>query len=91
MFSSACRAKPSSAKSIGELPALKKHQAIFIPRGCYYAFANETQEPCILLRFGASPEGYGSARVDAQGNAIRGRAHKEGAIAPVLIKGVFFE
>lgn len=75
----------------GKLPALKKHQAIFIPRGCYYAFSNDTQEPCILLRFGASPEGYGSARVDSQGNPIRGRAHKEGAAAPVLIEGAFFE
>jgi oxalate decarboxylase/phosphoglucose isomerase-like protein (cupin superfamily) len=75
----------------GRLPALKKHQAIFIPRGCYYAFSNESQEPCILLRFGASPEGYGSARVDAHGNPIRGRAHKEGAVAPELIEGAFFE
>src|SRR3954468_10418472 len=24
----------------GPLPALKKHQAIFIPRGCYYSFSN---------------------------------------------------
>lgn len=75
----------------GQLPALKKHQAIFIPRGCFYCFSNETEEPCILLRFGASPEGYGSARVDSQGNAIRGRAHKEGAAEPVLIEGAFFE
>ena len=75
----------------GLLPPLKKHHAIFIPRGCYYAFSNESQEPCILLRFGASPVGYGSARVDAQGNPIRGRAHKEGAVTPVLIEGAFFE
>jgi mannose-6-phosphate isomerase-like protein (cupin superfamily) len=75
----------------GELPALKKHQAIFIPRGCYYSFSNETEDPCILLRFGASPDGYGSARLDPQGKPIAGRAHKEGAVAPVLIEGAFFE
>ena len=75
----------------GELPALKKHQAIFIPCGCYYSFSNETEEPCILLRFGASPEGYGSERLDPEGRPVRGRAHKEGAVAPVLIDGQFFE
>ena len=75
----------------GELPTLKKHQAIFIPKGCYYSFSNETNEPCILLRFGASPDGYGSERLDPQGKPIAGRAHKEGAVAPVLIEGAFFE
>jgi len=75
----------------GELPALQKHQAIFIPKGCYYSFSNETNEPCILLRFGASPDGYGSERLDPQGKPIAGRAHKEGAVAPVLIEGAFFE
>jgi len=75
----------------GELPALRKHQAIFIPKGCYYSFSNETNEPCILLRFGASPDGYGSERLDPQGKPIAGRAHKEGAVAPVLIEGGFFE
>jgi mannose-6-phosphate isomerase-like protein (cupin superfamily) len=75
----------------GELPPLKKHQAIFIPRGCYYSFSNDTEEPCILLRFGASPDGYGSERLDPQGKPIAGRAHKEGAVAPVLIEGAFFE
>jgi mannose-6-phosphate isomerase-like protein (cupin superfamily) len=75
----------------GELPALKKHQVIFIPKGCQYSFSNETEEPCILLRFGASPDGYGSERIDPQGKPIAGRAHKEGAVAPVLIEGAFFE
>ena len=75
----------------GELPPLKKHQAIFIPKGCYYSFSNETDEPCIMVRFGTSPDGHGSQRVDPQGNPIRGRTHKEGAVAPVLIEGAFFE
>lgn len=56
----------------GELPALKKHQAVFIPRGCYYSFSNETEEPCILLRFGASPDGYGSAPARSAGKSHPG-------------------
>lgn len=75
----------------GPLPALRKHQAIFIPRGCYYSFSNETLEPCILLRFGASPDGYNSDRIDPQGKPIPGRAHQKDAVAPVLIPGAFFE
>jgi oxalate decarboxylase/phosphoglucose isomerase-like protein (cupin superfamily) len=75
----------------GALPALKKHQAIFIPRGCFYSFSNETEEPCILLRFGASADGHHGERIDPQGKPIAGRAHKAGAIAPVLIEGAFFE
>jgi hypothetical protein len=75
----------------GALPALKKHLAILIPRGCYYSFSNETEEPCVLLRFGASPDGYNSDRIDPQGKPIPGRAHQKGAVAPVLIEGAFFE
>src|SRR5580698_2241848 len=36
----------------GVLPPLRKHQAIFLPKGCFYSFSNETSEPCILVRFG---------------------------------------
>jgi hypothetical protein len=75
----------------GPLPALKKHQAIFVPRGCYYSFSNETEEPCILLRFGASPDGHSSERIDPQGRPIAGRGHQAGAVAPVLIENAFFE
>jgi oxalate decarboxylase/phosphoglucose isomerase-like protein (cupin superfamily) len=75
----------------GPLAPLKKHQAVFIPRGCFYSFSNETDEPCILARFGASPDGYSSERIDPQGKPIAGRSKKVGAPVPVLIDNAFFE
>jgi quercetin dioxygenase-like cupin family protein len=75
----------------GPLPALKKNQAIFLPRGCFYSFSNETDEPCVLLRFGAGPEGYASDRIDPRGRPIAGRAKQAGALKPVPIEGAFFE
>ena len=74
----------------GELPALKKNQAIFIPKGCYYSFSNETQDPCVLLRFGASIGSQHGDRIDPDGKTIAGRTHQHGAVAPVLIEGAFF-
>lgn len=75
----------------GPLPPLKKHQALFLPKGCFYSFSNETDEPLILIRFGASPRGYGSSRLDPQGKPIAGRASQHGAVKPVLIDNAFFE
>lgn len=75
----------------GPLPPLKKNQALFLPKGCFYSFSNETDEPLILIRFGASPKGYGSNRLDPHGKPIAGRASQHGAAKPVLIENKFFE
>lgn len=75
----------------GQLPPLRKHQALFLPKGCFYSFSNETDKPLIMIRFGASPKGYGSSRLDPKGKPIPGRGKQEGAAKPVLIDGAFFE
>ena len=75
----------------GELPTVRKNQAIFLPRGCFYSFSNEGDEPCVLLRIGAGDKGYTGARLDPAGKPIPGRAKQAGAVQPVLIEGAFFE
>lgn len=75
----------------GLLPPLKKHQALFLPKGCMYSFSNETDSPLIMIRFGASPKGYASSRLDPDGKPIAGRGQQHGAIKPVLIPGAYFE
>jgi hypothetical protein len=75
----------------GPLPPLKRHQAIFLPKGCFYSFSIETESPCVLLRFGASASGRAGARIDPAGRPIPGRSKQIGAIRPVLIEGAFFE
>jgi mannose-6-phosphate isomerase-like protein (cupin superfamily) len=75
----------------GPLPPLKKHQALFLPRGCFYSFSNEGELPLIMIRFGAGQKGYASARLDPDGKPIPGRAKQSGAAKPVLIEGAFFE
>jgi len=76
----------------GPLPPLKKHQALFLPKGCFYSFSNETDKPLILIRFGASPKGVGGGRrLDPRGEYIPGRASQHGAVKPVFIDNAFFE
>jgi mannose-6-phosphate isomerase-like protein (cupin superfamily) len=75
----------------GPLPPLKKNQALFLPKGCFYSFSNETDAPLIMIRFGASPKGYGSSRLDPTGRPIPGRGKQHGAVEPVPIDGAFFE
>ncbi|MGE5540318.1 MAG: cupin domain-containing protein [Gemmatimonas sp.] len=75
----------------GALPPLKKHQALFLPKGCFYSFSNETDEPLILIRFGAGGKSTGNARLDPDGKPLPGRAKLPGALKPVLIEGAFFE
>lgn len=75
----------------GALPPLKKHQALFLPKGCFYSFSNEGTEPLIMIRFGASPAGYKSGRLDPDGKPIPGRGKQAGAVKPVPIDGAFFE
>jgi len=73
------------------LPPLRRNQAIFLPRGCFYSFSNEQNEPCILLRVGAGEKERSGERLDPQGNPIVGRGKKAHAVKPVLIENAFFE
>lgn len=75
----------------GVLPPLKKNQMIFLPKGCYYSFSIEGDQPCVLLRFGAGLAEYGSHRIDPKGEPIVGRATQKGHVEPVLIENAFFE
>lgn len=76
----------------GPLPVVRKHQALFLPKGAFYSFSNEGTENLVLARFGASAPGTGlGRRLDPNGKFIPGRAQKEGAIPPHFIPGKFFE
>ena len=75
----------------GPLPVLKKNQALMLPRGAFYSFANETDEPLVMIRFGAMDRKARGDRLDPQGKPIPGRGKQKGAKPPVLIEGKFFE
>jgi mannose-6-phosphate isomerase-like protein (cupin superfamily) len=75
----------------GALPALKKNQALMLPRGAFYSFANETDEPLVMIRFGAMDKAAPGGRLDPQGKPIPGRGKQKGAKPPVFIEGKFFE
>jgi mannose-6-phosphate isomerase-like protein (cupin superfamily) len=75
----------------GPLPALKKNQALMLPRGAFYSFANETDEPLVMIRFGAMDRSAAGARLDPEGKPIPGRGKQKGAKPPVFIEGKFFE
>lgn len=75
----------------GPLPVLRKHQALMLPRGCFYSFSNESDEPLVLLRFGAMDKSFTGDRLDPQGKPIPGRGHAPGSKPPVFIEGAFFE
>src|SRR5262249_60246102 len=48
----------------GPLPVLKKNQALMLPKGAFYSFSNEGEEPLVMIRFGAMEE-------NAAGGALR--------------------
>src|SRR5215468_3761079 len=75
----------------GPLPALKKNQALMLPRGAFYSVANETDEPLVMIRFGAMDKTAPGGRLDPQGKPIPGRGKQKGAKPPVFIEGKFFE
>lgn len=75
----------------GPLPVLRKHQALMLPKGCFYSFSNDTDEPLVMLRFGAMEKNWKGDRLDPQGKPIPGRGHGPGAKPTVLIEGAFFE
>lgn len=74
----------------GEMPTLRKNQAIVIPRGSFYSFSNDGAEPLVLVRFGASRD-RSHGRLAPDGKPIPGRSQKPGAVKPVPIENAFFE
>jgi mannose-6-phosphate isomerase-like protein (cupin superfamily) len=75
----------------GLLPVLRKNQALVLPKGCFYSFSNESTEPLIMIRFGATDQAARGARLDPAGKPIPGRSKQTGAKAPVFIENAFFE
>src|SRR5581483_2542481 len=75
----------------GPLPVLKKNQALMLPKGCFYSFSNEGNEPLVMIRFGAMDKNASGARLDPQGKPIPGRGKQAGAKPPEFIPGRFFE
>jgi mannose-6-phosphate isomerase-like protein (cupin superfamily) len=75
----------------GLLPVLKKNQALMLPKGCFYSFSNEGEEPLVMIRFGAMDKNLPGGRLDPEGKPIPGRGKQHGAKPPVFIEGKFFE
>jgi mannose-6-phosphate isomerase-like protein (cupin superfamily) len=68
---------------------LAKNNAIVLPKGCFYQFANYGEEPLVMIRFGAHAEKF-DHRINPDGKQIGGRA-AEGYGEPELIENAFFE
>jgi mannose-6-phosphate isomerase-like protein (cupin superfamily) len=75
----------------GPLPVLRKHQALMLPKGCFYSFSNDAEEPLVMLRFGAMEKSWKGGRLDPQGKPIPGRGNAPGAKPAVFIEDSFFE
>ncbi len=75
----------------GPLPVLRKHQALMLPKGCFYSFSNDSEEPLVLLRFGAMEKNWTGDRLDPKGKPIPGRSQTHHSKKPVLIEGAYFE
>ena len=76
----------------GALPVLKKHQALMLPKGCFYSFSNDTDGAAghaALRRHGEELDGRPprSRRASRFSAAARRRA----ASRPILIDNAFFE
>ena len=75
--------------SDGEIAKLGKNNAIVLPKGCFYQFANYGKEPLVMIRFGAHKEKF-DHRINPDGKQIGGR-DSEGYGEPELIENAFFE
>jgi mannose-6-phosphate isomerase-like protein (cupin superfamily) len=75
----------------GPLPALKKNQALMLPRGAFYSFANETDEPLVMIRFGAMDKTAPGGRLDPQGKPIPAAASRKAPSRRCSFEGKFFE
>jgi mannose-6-phosphate isomerase-like protein (cupin superfamily) len=68
---------------------LGKNNAVVLPKGCFYQFANYGEEPLVMIRFGAHADKFDN-RINPDGQQIGGRA-SEGYGEPELIEDAFFE
>jgi mannose-6-phosphate isomerase-like protein (cupin superfamily) len=75
----------------GPLPVLRKNQALMLPKGCFYSFSNESTEPLVMIRFGATDKKLPDGRLDPAGKPIPGRGKAAGSKPAVLIENAFFE
>ena len=74
----------------GEIARVTRHQAIVLPKGCFYQFSNCGTEALVMARIGANKE-KDDWRIAPDGTRIPGRTHEQGYVAPVLIDNAFFE
>jgi mannose-6-phosphate isomerase-like protein (cupin superfamily) len=75
----------------GPLPVLRKNQALMLPKGCFYSFSNEGNEPLVMIRFGATDDRLPGGRLDPDGKPIPGRGKQAGSKPPVFIENAFYE
>lgn len=74
----------------GEIARLTKHQAIVLPKGCFYQFSNCGESPLVMARFGASRE-KDDWRIAPDGTRIPGRSSEQSYVEPVVIENAYFE
>ena len=76
----------------GNSTVLGRNEGILVPRGAFYRFESCADEPLVLLRVGATPEGRGPpSRLAPDGHPIPGDSAENGYRAPVFIEGAFYE
>ncbi len=73
----------------GALPVLKKHQALMLPKGCFYSFSNDGDEPLVMLRFGAMEKNWKGDRLDPKGKPIPGRGQAHGSAPTIMIDNAY--
>lgn len=73
----------------GEIARVTKHQAIVLPKGCFYQFSNCAGVPLVMARFGASVE-MADKRIAPDGTPLAGRSSEKGYVEPVLIENAYF-
>lgn len=74
----------------GEIARVTRHQAIVLPKGCFYQFSNCGTDSLVMARVGANKD-VDDYRIAPDGTRIPGRTHEQGYVAPVLIENAFFE
>ena len=62
-----------------------------LPKGCFYSFSNDSDEPLVMLRFGAMEKNWKGDRLDPKGKPIPGRGQAHGSEPTILIDNAFFE
>jgi mannose-6-phosphate isomerase-like protein (cupin superfamily) len=75
----------------GPLPVLRKHQALMLPKGCFYSFSNDGDGPLVMLRFGAMEKNFKGDRLDPDGKPIAGRGHAPDSKPTILVDNAYFE